>query len=187
MGIALLPYEAVAIAAICKAMRGSNLQLHPPSYTRPSFWSKALFISNYLPVPPKTGWTPLVRATGLKNYVAVIKQYVATSRGDLITSGLEFRMLFDGIPMTSVSLAAGVEMNKSSASSYPVTPRNIFLPVNDVQSVEIQVKNETINQQIAIGLLSGWYFDAMDSSITSNSNAIIGTVYRPFIGVPNAD
>lgn len=184
MAVDLLPYESVALAAICKAMRGSNMQFREPSYNYPSFWSRPIYTTNYLAVPPNSGWTTLVTVVGLQQYVAIIRQYVATTLGSVAASGLLFRMLINGLPGTDIDLAAGVEFNKLGANSYPIVPRNIFLPVNQTQRVEIQVFNPTAMQQIAIGLLAGWYIDAVDSTVTSNSNAIVDSVYTPFVGTP---
>jgi hypothetical protein len=180
--IALLPHEAVAIAAACKALRGSNLQVRAPSYTLPSFWSRPLYKTAYLPVNANTDWQTLVLVAGQPQYVAVVHQYVATSLGSLAVTGLEFRMLMNGQPVTSVSMTPGVELNKDGPNSYPVIPRKIFLPVNETQRLEIQVRNPTGIQRVAIGLLGGWFIDARDSTITSDENAVVGTVYTPFVG-----
>ncbi len=186
MDVALLPYEAVAIAAICKGMRGSNMQFREPTFNYPSFWTRPLYATNYLAVAPNTGWQTLVSVSGLPQYVGIINQYVATAFGDVAASGLIFRFLFNGIPMTDVTLAAGIDFNKDSPTSYPVIPREIFIPVNQTQTVEIQVANPTAVQQIAIGLLGGWYMDARDSTVTSNENAVVDTVYAPLVGEPYA-
>ena len=182
MVVPLLPHEAVAIAAICKSMRGSNLQVRRPSYTKPSFWSRPIYTTNYMPVAPNTGWQTLVLVTGKPQYVAIIRQYVATTLGNVVTSGLKFRLLINGIPATSFNLATGVEFNKDAVNSYPIIPRDTFLPVNETQRVEIQVTNPTAMQQIAIGLLAGWFIDSMDSTVTSETNAMVDGVYTPFVG-----
>lgn len=183
MTVPLLPYESVALAAICKAMRGSNLQVRQPSYNYPSFWSRPIYKTKYLALPPNQGWQTLVLVTGLPQYVGILRQFVATSLGDVATSGLLFRMLINGIPSQDVQFAAGVEFNKESAGSYPIIPRDFFLPVNETQRVEIQAWNPTAIQQIAIGMLAGWYIDARDSTVTSNDNAMVDGVYTPFAGV----
>lgn len=182
MPVDLLPYEAVAIAGICKALRGSNLPSRRPSYSAPSFWARPIYTTNYLPIPPNTGWIDLVTVSGQPQYVAIIRQYVATSLGSLSASGLQFRMLLNGQPLTSVSLLAGVDVNKDGPNSYPIIPRSIFVPVNETQTLKIQVMNPTGFQQIAIGLLAGWFIDSMDSTITSDSNAMVDGVYTPFVG-----
>ena len=186
MPIALLPHEAVAIAAICKALRGSNLQVRRPSYTYPSFWSRPLYKTAYLPINANTDWQDLVVVRGQPQYIGIIKQYVATSLGSMALTGLEFRMLKDGSPL-AVTLGAGVEMNKDGPNTYPIIPRNIFLPVNETEQVTLQVRNQTAVQRIAIGLLGGWYFDSRDSIVTSNSNAVVDGVYVPLTGVTYAD
>lgn len=187
MPIALLPYEAVALAAVCKALRGSNLQVRQPSYLRPSFWSRPFYITNYLPVAPNTGWTDLVRVNGLPQYVGVVKQYVATSLGSLVTAGLEFRLFMDGLPMEGVQFSPGMDLNKDGPNTYPVVPRDTFIPVNQTQRLALQVRNPTANQQIAMGTLAGWYFDSVDSTVTSNSNAMVDGVYSSMVGVPHAN
>ena len=182
MTIALLPYEAVAIAGICKALRGSNLQVRQPTYIEPSFWSRPLYQTAYLPVLPNTDWSDLIVVATRRQYVALIKQYVATSLGNVATSGLLFRMAFNGLPLTNVNLAAGVEFNKDGPNTYPIIPRNIFVPVNETQRFSLQVKNPTGNQQIAIGMLGGWYMEAMSSTTTSDSNALVDGVSHAFVG-----
>ncbi len=183
MTVPLLPYESVALAAICKAMRGSNLQVRQPSYNYPSFWSRPIYKTNYLAVAPNTGWQTLVLVTGLPQYVGILRQFVATTLGSVAASGLQFRFVINGIPSQDIQLSAGVEFNKDGANSYPIIPRNFFLPVNETQRVEIQVWNPTAVQQIAIGLLAGWFIDARDSTVTSNDNAMVDGVYTPFAGV----
>jgi hypothetical protein len=184
MPVALLPYEAVAFAAICKAMRGSNLQVRAPSYIQPSFWSRPLYTTNYLAVPAGSGWTTLVAVQGKPQYVAIIRQFVATSLGDVTLTGLEFRFLINGQPTSDIQIQAGVEFNKDGPNSYPIIPRNTFIPVNETQRVEIQVRNPTAMQQIAIGLLSGWFIDSVDSTVTANSNAMVDGVYTSMVEMP---
>jgi hypothetical protein len=182
MASALLPYEAVAIAGICKALRGSNLQVRQPSYIEPAFWSRPLFKTAYTAIPPNTDWTDLVVVQGLKQYVALIKQYVATSYGDIAISGLLFRMLMNGVPITSVNLAPGVEFNKDGPMVYPIIPREIFIPVNETERFSLQVKNPTGAQSIAIGMLSGWFMEAVDSTVTSDTNAMVDGVSTAMLG-----
>lgn len=182
MPIALLSHEVVALAAICKALRGSNLQVRSPSYTLPSFWSKPMYASGFIPLAPNAGWTNLVSVSGRSQYVGIIKQFVATSVGDLATSGLEFQMLIDGQNNGQVQFSPGVEINKTGANQYPIVPRDIFLPVNETQTVVIQARNTSALQQTAVGLLAGWYFDSRDSTITSNDNAMVDGVYTPMVG-----
>jgi hypothetical protein len=183
MSVALLPHETVALAAICKALRGSNLQVRQPSYNYPSFWSRPIYKTNYLAVPPNAPWRTLVLVTGLPQYVGILRQFVATSLGSVALTGLRFRFLVNGQPDSNIQLLPGVEYNKDGGNSYPIIPRNFFLPVNETQRVEIQVENPTNVQQIAIGLLAGWYMDSMDSTVTANSNAMVDGVYTPFVGV----
>lgn len=181
MTIALLPYEAVAIAGICKALRGSNLQVRQPTYIEPAFWSRPLYQTAYLPIAPNTGWTDLIVVETRRQYVALLKQYVATSLGDIATSGLLFRMQLNGRAL-NVNLAAGVEFNKDGPNSYPIIPRNIFLPVNETQHFAVQVSNPTVNQQVAIGMLGGWYMEAVDSTVTADSNAMVDGVSHAEVG-----
>jgi len=185
MPIALLKHEAVAIAAICKALRGSNLQVRRPSYTYPSFWSRPLYKTAYTAINANTDWQDLVVVQGQPQYIGIIQQYVATSLGSLSAAGLEFRILKNGSPL-DVSLAAGVEVNKDGPNTYPIIPRSIFLPVNETERVALQVRNPTAVQRIAIGLFGGWYIDSRDSTVTSNDNAVVDSVYTPLVGVPYA-
>jgi hypothetical protein len=187
MPVALLPYEAVAFAGICKALRGSNLQTRMPSYQMPSFWSRPIYKTNYVPIPNNTDWTDLVAYSGTPQYLGIIKQYACTTLGDLATSGLLFRMMFNGQPMANVALAAGVEINKDGPNTYPLVLRNIFLPVNETQRVSIQVKNPTGVQAIAMGVLCGWAMQAVDSTITSDSNAVTEGIDRAVVGVDSGD
>lgn len=182
MPVALETYEAVAIAAICKALRGSNLQVRQPTYNYPSFWSRPIYATKYLTVPGNSGWQSLIIVAGLPQYVGILRQYVATSLGNLAASGLAFRFLINGQPDTNIQLTQGVEFNKDAANSYPIIPRNFFLPVNETQRVELQVQNTGGVQQVAIGLLAGWYMDSRDSTVTSNDNAMVDGVYPPFMG-----
>jgi hypothetical protein len=186
MPIALLPHEAVAIAAICKALRGSNLQVRRPSYTYPSFWSRPLYRTAYRAINANSDWQDLVIAQGQPQYIGIIQQYVATSLGSLALAGLEFRILKDGSPL-DVSMAPGVEFNKDGPNTYPIVPRDIFLPVNETETVALQVRNPTAVQRIAIGLFGGWYIDSRDSTVTSSTNAVVDSVYTPMVGVPYGD
>lgn len=183
MPVALLPHEAVAIAAVCKALRGSNLQVRHPSYTYPSFWSRSIFQTAYMAVNAQTDWQTLVRVQGLPQYVGIVKQYVATSLGNIAVAGLEFRMLKNGSVLGSVSFAPGVELSKDGPNTYPVVPRDIFVPVNETETLEIQVRNPTAIQRIGIGLLSGWMIDSRDSTVTSNDNAMVDGVYSSQVGL----
>lgn len=185
MPVALYPHEAVAIAAVCKALRGSNLQVRPPSYTAPSFWSRSMFVTAYLAIDAQTDWQTLVYVQGVPQFVGVIKQYVATSLGGIAVAGLEFRLTKNGSALGAVTLAPGVEMNKDGPNTYPVIPRDIFIPVNETETVEIQVRNPTAIQRIGVGLFSGWYMNALDSTVTSNNNAMVDGVYTPLIGIPH--
>lgn len=182
MTIALLPFEAVAVAGICKALRGSNLQVRQPSYIEPSFWSRPLYQAAYTPIGPNSGWTDLLVLEVRKQYVALIKQYVATSYGDLVTSGLIFRMLKNGVPLSNVSLTSGVETNKDGPMVYPIVPREIFIPVNETERFVLQAQNTSGMQQIAIGLLAGWYMDSVDSTTTSDTNAMVDGVSNAMLG-----
>lgn len=182
MAIALLPYEAVALAGVCKSLRGSNLQVRRPTYTQPSYWARPLFLTAYTPIPGGTDWTDLIVVQGQKQYIALIKQYVATAYGDLAASGLIFRMTVNGAALTSVDLAAGVEVNKDGPNVYPVIPRSIFLPVNETDRFVLQVKNPTAFQQIAVGLICGWFMDSRDSTVTSDSNAMVDGVSHAAVG-----
>lgn len=181
MAIALLPYEVVALAGICKALRGSNLQVRQPTYIEPSFWSRPIYKTAYMPITPYTDWADLLVLQGTKQYVALIKQYAATSLGDLAVSGLMFRMTLNGSPL-NVSLTAGIDVNKDGPNIYPIIPRTIFVPVNETQRFALQVKNPTANQQIAIGMLGGWFMEAMDSAVTLDSNAMVDGVSHAMIG-----
>lgn len=187
MPVALLPYEAVAFAGICKALRGSNLQTRRPSYETPPFWSRPIYNTIYVPIPNNTDWTDLVSYAGQPQYVGIIRQYACTTLGDLSASGLLFRMTFNGQPMANVVLAAGVEINKDGSNTYPIVMRNIFLPVNETQRVAIQVKNPTGIQAIAIGALAGWAMQSVDSTVTADSNAVTEGMDRPVVGVPHGD
>ena len=187
MAIALLPYEAVAFAGICKALRGSNFQTRRPSYEVPSFWSLPIFQTAYVPVPSHTDWTDLVTYKGRPQYVGLIKQYAATTLGSVAASGLLFRMVFDGQPMANVAFAPGIEINKEGPNTYPLVLRNIFLPVNEIQRVSIQVKNPTATQQIGIGVLCGWAMQAVDATVTADSNAVTEGIDRAVAGVPHGD
>ena len=182
MPIALLPHEAVAIAGICKALRGSNLQVRQPTYIEPAFWSRPLYQTAYLPAGPNTDWTDLIVVETRRQYIALIKQYVATSLGSIATSGLLFRMTRNGLPLTNVNLSAGVEFNKDGPNTYPIIPRTIFVPINETQRFVLQVKNPTGNQQIAIGMIGGWYMEAMDATVTSDSNAMVDGVSHAMVG-----
>jgi hypothetical protein len=187
MPVALLPYEAVALAAMCKALRGSALQTRKPTYEVADFWSKPIFTSSYTPVDANTDWQDLVVVAGQPQFVAILKQYVATTLGSVAASGLLFRMALDGLPLNTVSLAAGLDINKDSPTSYPVVPRKFFMAINETHRLSIQVKNPTNFQQMAVGLLVGWYMTSVDSTVTADSNAIAGTVYQGLVGVPNGD
>lgn len=183
MPVALEPHEIVAIAAICKGLRGSNLQVRSPSYTYPSFWSRPMYVTAYRPINALTDWQDLVVVRGQPQYVGIIKQFAATSLGSIALSGLEFRILKNGSPL-DVDLTAGIEFNKDGPNTYPIIPRRIFLPVNETETVAIQVRNPTPVQRIAIGLLGGWYMDSRDSTVTANDNAMVDGVYTPLVGVP---
>jgi len=182
MPVPLYPYEAVALAAICKAMRGSNLQVRRPSYTYPSYWTRPVFRTVYRPVNANTDWSRLVAVSGKPQYVAILRQFVATSLGSIAIAGLEFRILKNGLALDIV-LTPGIEFNKDGPNTYPIIPRDFFLPVNETETVEIQVRNPTALQAIAIGMLAGWEIDSRDSTVTSNSNAMVDGVYTPLVGV----
>lgn len=180
---ALERYEMVAFAALCKAMRGTNLQARQPSYTYPSYWSRPIFQTAYLPVPGNTDWMDLVVLTPPKQYVSIVQQYAATSLGDISLSGLLFRMQRNGT-LLDVTIAPGVEFNKTSANAYPIIPRKIFIHVNNTQRLVIQVKNPTGVQAVAIGMFGGWSIEAMDANVTSDSNAMVDNRSNAFVGGP---
>jgi hypothetical protein len=180
-------HEAVALVGIVKMMRGSNLQVRAPSYTQPSYWSRPLFQTRMRPILANTDWQDFLVVRGRPQYVAIVKQYVATSVGPLDVSGLEFRFLMDGNPLTSVTLTAGVERNKDGPFAYPVVPRDIFLPVNETQTLSLQVKNPTVFQRSAVGQLSGWLIDSMDSTVTADSNAQVDGISHAMLGAPYGD
>jgi hypothetical protein len=181
MPIALYPYETVALAAICKALRGSNLQVRKPSYTYPSFWTRPLYATAYKPINANTSWQTLLEVKGKPQYIGIIKQFVATSLGSIALTGLEFRLLKNGTAL-DVTLAPGIEFNKTGPNTYPIVPRDIFLPVNETETVQLEVRNPTGLQAIAIGLLGGWFIDSRDSTVTADSNAVTDGVYSSLVG-----
>lgn len=180
---ALERHEMVAFAALCKAMRGTNLQARQPSYTYPSYWSRPIFNTAYLPIPGNTDWTNLVVFSPPAQYVGIIQQYAATSLGDIGLSGLLFRILQSGLSL-GVAIAPGVEFNKTGPNSYPLIPRKIFLPVDETDTVIIQVKNPTGVQAVAIGMLAGWSMEAMSATVTSDQNAMVDNRSNAFVGGP---
>jgi hypothetical protein len=46
----------------------------------------------------------------------------------------------------------------------------------------LQVKNPTANQQIAIGMLGGWFMEATDATVTSDGNALVDGVSHAMVG-----
>ncbi len=179
--------EAITIGAFLASLEGSNLPIRRPSYTEPSFWSRPIFVTRSRPIPANTDWADYLVVTGLKQYIAVVTHYAATSVGDFALSGLEFRYRLDGsiLPLGAVDLTPGIERNKTGPMVYPVIPRKLYQPVLETERLVLQVRNPTGIQRVAVGAMYGWYFDSIDSTMFSGAESgIADAIYAGNTGAP---
>lgn len=166
--------EAAVVGAVIASLQGSNLPIREPSWTAPSFWSRPLFKTVFLPVPANSGWVSALTVSGQPGYIAMVSHFTATSVGDILVSGLQFRIRLDGspLPASAVNIAPGVEISKAGPNEYPLVPRKLFQPVLQGQTLTIEVNNPTGLQRVALASFNGWFFDTVDASTLTMAESL---------------
>src|SRR5690606_10965016 len=183
----LAPPEAVALGAFLTSLQGSNLPIRRPSWTDPSFWSLPLIKTKVRPIAAGATWADFLTVSGEPQYIAVVSHYTVTTVGDPAVAGLEFRLRLNGmpLPLDAVQLAPGVEFGKTSPTSYPTIPRELFQPVLQTQELALQVRNPTLVQRMAIGAFWGWYYESLDSEVfTGAEQGMTDSIYGAQTGAP---
>jgi hypothetical protein len=154
--------ETAILGALQAALRNSNLPVRRPSNEQPTFWSYPLCLTKIQPVPLQD-WTNFLFLPGLKGNTYRVSSYVATTFGDQTISGVQFRFLFNGTLPPNMTLANGVDHNKTSSTSFPVVPQGTCFLVEEKDSLIIQVKSTNVFQQMACAALLGWRYDNPNS------------------------
>lgn len=162
----LLPYEALAVGALVKALEYGTLPIRRPTFTQPSLWSKALTKTFARPLPGNMPWTDVITVAPIVGYQAVIQSFVATTVVGQATSGVNFRLAVNGIPLQDVSIGIAIDLSKGTPTSYPCTFRPLFNFLTDKDTFSIQAENTSVLQRTVLAAVYGWYADALHNSST---------------------
>lgn len=151
-------YERAAFETLVRMLPKSNLPVRRPSYNKPTFWSRPVVVTKIEPVAAG-GWVDFLSLTGIPSYAQVVNKYVADAFGDNALSGLEFRMVFDGLLPPNFSILAGAEHHKQPVTSFPLVPQNTFFIIEPTDTLTLQVRNTGVFQQLVCAAFYGYTYE----------------------------
>jgi hypothetical protein len=157
----------MAASAALLHLRTGSAAVRQPSFNAPPFYSRPLVETSTRRVPALAGWTTLLSVSGTLGYPAAVTSFIATTSTDLSGNGVRFRLLRNQALLAGVDFVDGVDLCRETVSEWPARRRSLFLVLQAVDTLELQVRNLGVQQPFAITGLFGYYYpDADDSGFT---------------------
>lgn len=158
--------KSQVVDAMHQVATKAALPFREPTTARASFWSLPLLYTRTRPVPVGVTWLDYIVITpgqGMApaRHMPIITRWVATGLLDMAITGLEYRMLVDEaiLPPSLFSLSPGIERNvdRASATPWPVQPQRIELRLQNHQTFRLQVRHSSLVPVIAYASITGWF------------------------------
>lgn len=109
-------------------------------------------------------WAAVLTWPVFPGQVSVLNSYVATTMGDLTTSGVEFRLKRGGRALQGVSFATGVDRCKTAATAYPVRWQPMFLLMQDQQPLVLEARKTSAGSAVVLAGFVGWRYDSPNAA-----------------------
>jgi hypothetical protein len=143
-----------------------------PAWATLSRWSVPLTTTKVTYVAANSGWIDILSYTIPFEWSVVIKKIMMTSEGDQITNGMQFRIRQGRAIPGWLTTAPGIDLGKTSATSYPAIERDFPIVTDRNNAITLQVNNTSGVAVRAIVGLFGWIYKTNTDNGTGNRSGI---------------
>jgi hypothetical protein len=148
-----------------RTMPTAFMPMRRPNWNDPPLWSLPLTQTAIVSVPGNSVWTPVLNVTGIPGFIAVINKFVLTAYLPNALAGINTRLIYNGRFTDSIQLVGSGEYNRTTPTSWPTHGRQTFFAlVNGNDSVQLQVQNTGVFQQLILAAFYGWYANVDDQA-----------------------
>ncbi len=167
---------AVSLQDVATALWGEfkdqTFPVDNPAWENPSLYSMALSVTKVSYVAAASGWIDFITYDLPFDWTVVIKQILMTSEGDQTTNGIEYRIRQNRAIPGYLTTAAGIDLGKTSATSYPAIERQFSIVTDRANPITIQVQNTSGAPVRAIAGIFGWKYKTNSDTGTGNRSGI---------------
>jgi hypothetical protein len=155
--------ELIAAGAAIAVLRASDVPIQSPPDRAPGFFARPVTHVLVAPRPQAHRWAPLLALNGNKGRIIRLKHFTLSVVGDLSTTGITFRVKRNGRVLSSVLLAAGVDLCKDGPTDFPLRWRHFPLTLLEQDTALIEYRNPLGSAlPIACGF-RGWEYGVQDA------------------------
>ena len=157
--------DSPAAALRLRTLPTAFLPMRRPNWNDPPLWSLPLTQTAITPVAGDGAWVPLLTVAGIPGFIAVVNQFVLTAYLPNALADLNIRMIYNGRFTASIQLVGTGEYNRKTPTTWPTHGRQTFFAlVNANDSLQLQVQNVGIFQQLVLSAFYGWYANVDDQA-----------------------
>ncbi len=158
--------------ALWGEFKAETFPIDNPAWERISLYSMPLSTTLVSYVAANSGWIDFLSYELPFEWSVVIKQIMMTSEGDQTTNGIQFRIRQNRAIPGYLTTAAGIDLGKTSATSYPAVERDFAIVTDRANPITIQVQNTSGAPVRAIAGIFGWKYKTNTDNGTGQRTGI---------------